>query len=132
MNVNKMKHHEESIKNMIAHFKENPEIIALFLNGSVATGTERSNSDIDGVAVVSSEYYMQKKIMTPKQIYNALLAEKVIKALKIRNIQGYYYETADNAVKKIIEVIPENSVVSWGGSVTLSEIGLIELFKMSN
>ena len=56
-----MKHHEDSIKNMIAYFQENPEIIALFLTGSVATGTERPNSDLDGVAVVSQEYYEQKK-----------------------------------------------------------------------
>jgi len=56
-----MKHHEESIKNMTAYFQEDPEIIALFLTGSAATGTERPDSDIDGVAVVSREYYLQKK-----------------------------------------------------------------------
>jgi predicted nucleotidyltransferase len=56
-----MKHHEESIKNMIAYFQEKPENIALFLIGSVATCTERSDSDIDGVVVVSPEYYLQKK-----------------------------------------------------------------------
>jgi len=56
-----MKHHEESINNMIAHYQENPEIIALFLIGSVATGTERPNSDLDGVVVVSPEYFLQKK-----------------------------------------------------------------------
>lgn len=58
-----MKHHEESIKNMIDHFKGNPEIIALFLIGSVATGTERADSDLDGVAIVSQEYYLQKEKM---------------------------------------------------------------------
>jgi hypothetical protein len=46
---------------MIAYFRENPEIIALLLTGSVATGTERPNSDLDGVAVVSQEYFEQKK-----------------------------------------------------------------------
>jgi len=56
-----MKHHEESIKNMIAHYRENPEIIALFLIGSVATGTERPDSDLDGVAVVSPEYFLKIK-----------------------------------------------------------------------
>jgi predicted nucleotidyltransferase len=55
------KHHEESIKNMAAHFSENPEIIALFLVGSVATGTAREDSDIDGVAVVSREEIARKK-----------------------------------------------------------------------
>jgi len=55
------KHHEESIENMKAHYSENKEIIALFLVGSVATGTGRTDSDLDGVAVVSQEYYEEKK-----------------------------------------------------------------------
>jgi predicted nucleotidyltransferase len=55
------KHHEESIKNMISHYRENEEIKALFLIGSVATGTERPDSDLDGVAIVSKEYHEFKK-----------------------------------------------------------------------
>lgn len=34
------KHHEESIENMIEHYRENSEIKALFLVGSVATGND--------------------------------------------------------------------------------------------
>ncbi|MDR0325764.1 MAG: nucleotidyltransferase domain-containing protein [Oscillospiraceae bacterium] len=56
-----MQHHEESIQNMTLYFRATPEIKALFLIGSVATGTERPDSDIDGVAVVSEEYYAGKK-----------------------------------------------------------------------
>lgn len=56
-----MKHHEESIKCMVEYYRVNPEIKALFLIGSVATGTEHPESDIDGVAIVSDEYYSQKK-----------------------------------------------------------------------
>ena len=55
------KHHEESIVKMAEYYRENPEIIALFLIGSVATGTERPDSDLDGVAVVSPEYYAEKE-----------------------------------------------------------------------
>ncbi len=55
------KHHQESIENMIAHYSQNPEITALFLIGSVATGTERPDSDIDGVAIVPQEYFEEKK-----------------------------------------------------------------------
>jgi len=55
------KHHEESIKNMIEHYRANPEIKALFLIGSIATGTEREDSDIDGVAIVSKEFHEKKK-----------------------------------------------------------------------
>lgn len=54
-------HHVESIDNMIKHYRENEEIKALFLVGSVATGMERPDSDIDGVAIVSNEYYEMKK-----------------------------------------------------------------------
>jgi predicted nucleotidyltransferase len=50
-----LKHHEDSIKIMISHYREDSEITALFLTGSVATGTERLDSDLDGVAVVSQE-----------------------------------------------------------------------------
>jgi len=56
-----MKHHEESIENMISYFKKNVDVIALFLIGSVATGTERADSDVDGVAIVSPEFYSQKE-----------------------------------------------------------------------
>jgi hypothetical protein len=55
------KHHQESIENMIAHYSQNPEIIAMFLVGSIVTGTERPDSDLDGVAIVSPEYYEEKK-----------------------------------------------------------------------
>lgn len=50
------KHHEGSINNMIRHYRDNTEVKALFLIGSVATGTERPSTDIDGVAVVSQAY----------------------------------------------------------------------------
>ena len=67
--------------------------------------------------------------MMPKQSYNVLLAQKVIKELKNRNIQGFFYETKEEAKNKVLEIIPENSLVSWGGSVTLNEIGLIDSLK---
>jgi len=54
------KHHEESIENMIEHYRGDAEIKALFLIGSVATGTARANSDLDAVGVVSEEHYAKK------------------------------------------------------------------------
>jgi predicted nucleotidyltransferase len=56
-----LKHHEDSIKNMIEHYKNDLEISALFLIGSVATETARPDSDLDGVAVVSQEYFNRRK-----------------------------------------------------------------------
>jgi len=68
-------------------------------------------------------------MLTPWQTYNSLLAEKVIKELKNRNIQGFYFSTREEAVSKVLEIIPKNSVVSWGGSATLHETGLIDALK---
>jgi len=62
--------------------------------------------------------------MTPKQIYNALLAQKLIEELKKRNIEGFYFETKEDALKKVLEMIPKDKIVSCGGSATLHEIGL--------
>jgi len=67
--------------------------------------------------------------MTPKQKYHALLAKKVIEEFKKRNIEGFYFETKEEALKKVLEMVSEESVVSWGGSITLKEIGLIDSLK---
>ena len=67
--------------------------------------------------------------MKPLQSYNALLAQKVIKELKKRNIEGFYVETKEEALKKVFEIVPGNSTVSWGGSETLHEIGLLDALK---
>jgi hypothetical protein len=49
--------------------------------------------------------------MEPKRNYNALLAQKVIKELKSRNIQGFYFETKEDALKKALEIIPEDCFI---------------------
>ena len=55
---------------------------------------------------------------------NELLAQAVIKGLASRNMTGYYAETKEEALKKALEIIPEGSSISWGGSMSVNEIGL--------
>ncbi len=55
---------------------------------------------------------------------NEKLAKKVIAGLKSRNMTGYYAETKEEALKIALNLIPEGSVVSWGGSASIQEIGL--------
>lgn len=57
---------------------------------------------------------------------NKILADKVIKGLESRNMSGYYAETKEEALAKALELIPEGSSIGWGGSVSVSEIGLRE------
>lgn len=54
-------HHKESIERMKAYYRKWPEVIALFLTGSVANGNERIDSDLDGVVIVTEEFYQKKK-----------------------------------------------------------------------
>lgn len=60
----------------------------------------------------------------PKECYNALLAQKLIKEFEKRNIEGFYCKTREEALKRVLEMIPKNKLVSCGGSLTLHEIGL--------
>ena len=45
---------------------------------------------------------------------NEALAQKVIKGLKSRNMDGYYVKTKEDALKKALELIPENSKITNG------------------
>lgn len=67
--------------------------------------------------------------MKPKEYYNDLLAKKVMEELKKRNMEGFYCKTKEDALKKVLEIIPKDSVVSCGGSATLHEIGLMEVLR---
>ncbi|MCL2230225.1 MAG: lactate utilization protein [Treponema sp.] len=53
-------------------------------------------------------------------------AEKVIKALKSRNFDAYYFDDCEDAAQKIISLVPKEHQVSWGGSKTLTELGIQE------
>lgn len=70
--------------------------------------------------------------MTPVERYNQKLAEQAIIGLEKRNMKGYYAATRQEAAELALSLIPEGSVVSWGGSATLSEAGLLEKLKSGN
>ena len=67
--------------------------------------------------------------MKPKECYNALLAQKLMEELTKRNMEGFYCETKEDALKKVLEMIPKDSIVSCGGSATLHEIGMLAALK---
>ena len=64
--------------------------------------------------------------MTPIEQRNELLANKVIKSLNTRHIEGYYCATSADAIKKVLTLIPQGSSISWGGSMTIRDIGLTD------
>ena len=63
---------------------------------------------------------------------NELLAQKVIKGLQSRNMSGYYAANREEALKIALELIPEGSTATMGGSVSAAEIGLVTALKEGN
>lgn len=62
--------------------------------------------------------------MSPIEIRNEKAAGKVIKNLARRNIEAFYCPTAREAVEKLLEMIPQGSSVTWGGSMSIRDIGI--------
>lgn len=62
--------------------------------------------------------------MSPIEIRNEKAAGKVIKNLARRNIEAFYCPTAREAVEKVLEMIPQGSSITWGGSMSIRDIGI--------
>ena len=60
---------------------------------------------------------------------NELLAQKVIKGLESRNMEAFYAADREEALKKALELIPKDSVVTMGGCMSALEIGLVDALK---
>lgn len=70
--------------------------------------------------------------MTPKEIRNERLAQRMIKNLERRNMEAVYCATASEAVEQVINMIPEGSSISWGGSMTIRDMGLTAALHSKN
>ncbi len=57
---------------------------------------------------------------------NAHAAATILKNLKKRNMEGYFCETGAEAVELALKLMPEGSVISWGGSMSVKECGLMD------
>ena len=49
---------------------------------------------------------------------------KMVEAFAKRNFDAYYCPTKEEALEKALSLIPKDDVISWGGSVSINEIGL--------
>lgn len=64
--------------------------------------------------------------MSHKTDAYALMAKSIIKNLEKRNMEAHYFATSAECVDSIISSIPDGSIISWGGSETLKETGLMD------
>lgn len=65
--------------------------------------------------------------MTPKQTFYENQAKSIIHKLEARKMEGYYCPDKEAAKAKVLELIgPNKKVVTYGGSMSLDEIGVKE------
>ena len=63
---------------------------------------------------------------SPRSLRNQKLGAKVVQALKNRFFDAWYVDDPAEALDKIQSLIPMDHTVSWGGSLTLNELGVKE------
>ncbi|NLK36798.1 MAG: lactate utilization protein [Epulopiscium sp.] len=69
---------------------------------------------------------------TPKEKRTELLANSLVASLEKRNFEAYFCPTGKDAVQKVLELIPEDSLISWGGSQTIRELGVTKALHEGN
>lgn len=77
-------------------------------------------------------YAWERNPMTNKQLAFETTANTIIKNLKTRNMEGFFFESSADAVCAILKMIPEGSSVTWGGSETFKETGMLSALQAGN
>lgn len=61
-----------------------------------------------------------------------LQAQTIIKGLEKRNMEGVFCETKHDALKQALSYMEDDAIVTWGGSMSVEEVGLIDAVKNGN
>ena len=67
--------------------------------------------------------------MTPQELRNERLAKTIIKNLQRRHMEGFYCPTAEEAKRKVSELIEDGSSVTWGGTMTVRDMGIPDFLR---
>ena len=70
--------------------------------------------------------------MTHRQAAFAASTETIIKNLEKRGMEGYFFEDSASCTDAILASIPENSTISWGGSESIKQAGLMDKIRQGN
>lgn len=67
-----------------------------------------------------------------EKMYYEKRAKVLVKNLENRHFEAYYCDNKQGALAKALELIPEDSLVSWGGAMSAQQIGLIGAVRTGN
>lgn len=68
-------------------------------------------------------------MLTQRKMQYDKAGPKVAEALNKRYFEAYYCSGRDEALEKILELIPQGHVVSWGGATTVDELGVKDALR---
>lgn len=68
-------------------------------------------------------------MLTQRKMRYDKAGAKVAEALNKRHFEAYYCPDRAAALEKILELIPQDHVVSWGGAATVDELGVKEALR---
>lgn len=67
--------------------------------------------------------------MSVKSKFYEVRCQKAVKALIKNGFDAVYVPTKEEAVKKALDLVPQNAKVGVGGSVTIRELGIVDELK---
>ncbi len=68
-------------------------------------------------------------MLTQKKMQYDKAGPKVAEALNKRFFEAYYCSDWESGLQKVLELIPQNHVVSWGGTSTVDELGIKDALR---
>lgn len=68
-------------------------------------------------------------MLTPRKMQYDKAGPKVAEALNKRHFEAYYCPDRAAAIEKVLELISPEDTVSWGGTLTIDELGLKDLLR---
>lgn len=67
--------------------------------------------------------------MTPKEEAFETLSQTLMQSLKKRGMEGQYFQTSAELVSYLKKALPAHAVISWGGSESVKESGVMDMLK---
>lgn len=67
--------------------------------------------------------------MTPREEYHQTISNTLIERMEKRGFEACYCATKEDACQKAISYLQDGSSISWGGSMTIEEIGLMDYLQ---
>jgi len=68
-------------------------------------------------------------LIEAREWHTELSIDRTLRALSKNDFKAFYVPNKEEAVSRILELVPSNALVGLGGSVTLRELSIPEILK---